>query len=157
MHATFSIEKIYNYCFRILGLKPYTELEMRKKIQGRFKDIDQKTVNEILEKLKELNYVNDLQFAVNYINYRNTLSPRGKFVLTQELKKKGVAEDLIKNAFAEIEVDEFALARRLFEHKAKSLESLEPQKRKEKMMRFLLSRGFSYDVIKETLHLWEKC
>lgn len=151
MPDSLMLEKIYNYCFRILSLKPYTELQMRQKIKGRFKEILPETVDEILNKLKELKYVDDEQFAINYINFRNTLSPRGKFVLTQELKRKGVAENLIKKVLAESEMDEIALAQKLTEHKKQSLQAYEPQKQKEKLMRFLLSRGFSYDVIKSVL------
>lgn len=145
------IDKIFNYCFRLLGLKPYTEFEIRQKIKGRFKEIEEKTLDEVLDKLKELKYVNDEQFAKDYINFRTTISPRGAFVLKQELYKKGISEELIQKALNEVELDEVALAKQLVEHKAKSLQSFEPQKRKEKMIRFLMSRGFGYDVIKEVI------
>lgn len=145
------LDKIYNYCFKILSLKAYTEFEIQQKIKGRFKDIKTETVDEILVKLKELKYVNDAQFAEDYINYRTTISPRGKFLLKQELYKKGIAEEYIQSALDKINLDEVTLAKQLFEHKTKALQSFEPKKRKEKMMRFLLSRGFNYDVIKQVI------
>ena len=145
------LDKIYNYCFRILSLKAYTEFELQQKIKGRFKDIKAETVDEILEKLKEFNYLNDAQFAEDYINYRTTISPRGKFLLKQELYKKGIAEKHIQSALNKINLDEVSLAKQLLEHKTKALKSFEPKKRKEKMMRFLLSRGFNYDVIKQVI------
>ncbi len=143
------VDKIYNYCFKILSFKPYSEFEIRKKIRGRFKNLREKILNEVLEKLKELKYVNDEEFAENYINYRTKISPRGKFLLKQELLKKGIEGSLIEQTLDKINLDELDLAKQLVEHKTKSLKSFEPQKQKEKLMRFLQSRGFGYDVIKE--------
>lgn len=144
-------EKIYNYSFRLLGLKPYTEFEIRNKIKGRFKKIQAEDLDEVLNKLKELKYVDDEKFAKDYIYFRVQVSPRGKFLLKQELYKKGIADEFIQKAINESEIDEVALAKELFEHKSKALQNYDQQKRKEKMMRFLQSRGFGYDVIKEVL------
>lgn len=145
------IEKVYNYCFRILSLKPYTESDIRKKIQNRFKEIQAEMVDEVLLKLKEFKYINDSEFAENYIAFRTKISPRGKFLLKQELIKKGVASQIIEDTIENSEINEITLAQQLVEHKSKALQSFEPQKRKEKLMRFLLSRGFNYGVIKEVL------
>lgn len=147
----FSLDEVLNYCFRLLSAKPYTEFEIRRKIKKRFKNIAEENLDEVLEKLKELKYVNDKQFAKDYVYFRLQVSPRGKFLLKQELYKKGISEDLIQNALEQNEIDEIALAKQLYKHKNKALKPYEPQKRKEKMMRFLQSRGFGYAVIKEVL------
>ena len=145
------LDKIYNYCFRILGLKPYTESEIRKKIYGRFKNVEEKTINEVVAKLIELKYVDDKKFIENYVEYRSSISPRGVYLLKQELYRKGINSDLISEVLNKIEIDEIKLAQELANHKLQSLQSYEPQKRKEKLMRFLQSRGFGYDVIKEVI------
>jgi len=145
------LNKIYNYCFLLLTSRPYSELEIRRKIKTRFKKIRTKQINVALEKLKELKYINDAEFAENYINYRTKISPRGKFLLKQELLKKGIKESLIEQVLNKIDLDELDLAKQLVEHKIKSLKSFESQKQKDKLMRFLQSRGFGYDVIKEVV------
>ena len=145
------LDKIYNYCFRILGLKPYTESEIRKKIYGRFKNVEEETINEVVAKLIELKYVDDKKFIENYVEYRSSISPRGVYLLKQELYRKGINSDLISEVLNKIEIDEIKLAQELANHKLQSLQSYEPQKRKEKLMRFLQSRGFGYDVIKEVI------
>lgn len=148
---THLLDKIYNYAFKIILIKPRTESELRQKIGGKFKDAETEIIEEVIEKLKELKYIDDTKYIQDYVEYRSSISPRGIFLLKQELRQKGIASDLIGEVMNTIEVDEIALVKKLAENKSRSLQSFEPQKRKEKMIRFLQSRGFSYGVIKEII------
>lgn len=69
--------------------------------------------------------------------------------MAQELREKGIADDLIANALAELKVDELANATEVWRKKYNS----PPQTQLEwaKQARFLQSRGFGFDIIKKVL------
>ena len=73
----------------------------------------------------------------------------GSLRVAHELREHGIAEELIDRAVAEVKEDEVANARAICRKKYKAL----PQNREEwaKQARFLQSRGFGFDVIKQVL------
>ena len=134
--------------FRILERMPRTVKQMREKLQK-----DQKYSNEIIELvieyLKEYHYLDDMQFSIDYINSRK--NNKGLKVLLFELKNKGVCEDVleeVKEEFSDMETD--AVIRRLISKKGID-PNTEDRKQREKLYRFLLSRGFSYSDISNVI------
>ena len=73
----------------------------------------------------------------------------GSLRVAHELREHGIAEELIDRAVAEVKTDEVANARAICQKKYKAL----PKNREEwaKQARFLQSRGFGFDVIKQVL------
>jgi regulatory protein len=74
----------------------------------------------------------------------------GSAKVANELREKGVADDLIANAVAEVKVTELDNAREICRKKFKA----SPASREDwaKQARFLQNRGFSFDVIKKALN-----
>jgi len=74
----------------------------------------------------------------------------GSARVANELREKGVADDLIASAVAEVKVTELDHAREICRKKYKS----SPASREDwaKQARFLQSRGFGFDVIKKVLN-----
>lgn len=142
------LEAAKKRAFRILERMPRTVKQLREKLQK-----DQKYSDEIIETvivyLKEYNYLDDMQFSVDYINGRK--NNKGLKVLLYELRNKGVSEDIIeevKEVFSDIETD--AVIRRLISKKGID-PNTEDRKQREKLYRFLLSRGFSYSDISNVI------
>ena len=74
----------------------------------------------------------------------------GSARVANELREKGVADDLIASAVAEVKVNELECAREICRKKYKA----SPASREDwaKQARFLQSRGFGFDVIKKVLN-----
>ena len=74
----------------------------------------------------------------------------GSARVANELREKGVADELIASAVAEVKVNEFEHAREICRKKYK----VSPVSREDwaKQARFLQSRGFGFDVIKKVLN-----
>lgn len=147
-------EKLIQYALRIISKKRYTGFEIEKKLAQ--KNDESQTENEavsaVLERLKELNYLNDASYADDYISDRKKFRPRGKFLLARELKKKGLDSDLIKNALEKQQLDEFEIATRALEKKSRQWRSLPLQKQRERAYRFLSARGFDQDAIYKAIN-----
>lgn len=131
-----------NYLLYLLSKRDYSEKELRTKLQ--LKEYEAEEIEQAIEKAKENKWQNDERFCAGFIRYRSQqgIGPRR---LKQELKMKGIADWLIEqeleNAEYEEIVDFFTLAEYIFEKKRPKILDL---KGKQKMYRFMLSRGF-YD------------
>lgn len=148
-------EKLLQYSLRILTKKRYTHHEIKKKLEQfskRREIAGAGLVDQVLDRLFELKYLNDENYARDYISDRIRFKPRGKFLLKRELKLKGVDDDIVKNSLDENEIDENALAWMALRKKQRLWSDLSEQKRREKAYRFLSSLGFAQDAIYKAIN-----
>ena len=98
---------------RLLAHRPRTVQEMRRRLKE--KDHDPDTIDEVVEWLLDLEYLNDRAFARQFVAERIDRRPRGPFALVQELRRRGVerslAEGTVRRVMEERGVDEAGLAR----------------------------------------------
>ncbi|MFH1284653.1 MAG: regulatory protein RecX [Candidatus Peregrinibacteria bacterium] len=145
-------DKLLQYAFYIISRKRYTAHEMRKKLKAYCSkhfggDCGEELVNEVAGRMEELKYLDDEQFARDFVSERLRLRPRGKTIIRQELKFKGVERDLIESVFDEIYTDESEAAAAALEKRAGKLSKYPVPARKHKAYQFLLSKGFKRDAI----------
>ena len=130
-----------------LGYKMRTEKEMRDKLEGSYTE---EITERVVEFLKKYGYIDDGLYCKKYIRETLKLRPKGKFLIKQELKMKGIDEDTIEIALEDAEIDEQALAEGLL---MKKYEDFAQMDRKElaRVYGFLQRKGFSYGVIKSAV------
>lgn len=107
---------------------------------------DTTLINQIISKLEELKYLDDKKFATWLIESRSRSRPRGKRLLIQELKSKGI--DVSEEP---INLDEIDLAQKALKKKLILWKNLSHRDFRTKATRFLYSRGFSWEVIEPVL------
>lgn len=133
------LQKLLDKIYRFLAIRPRSEKELFNYLKKK-KALPAET-EKIFNLLKQQNLLNDSAFAEWWIDQRATFRPKGKIALKAELKQKGISEEIINLALAEI--DEFALAKKALEKKT----NLD----KQKLINFLSYRGFSWGTIKKVL------
>jgi len=150
------LQRAMSYISR--GIK--TELQMRrylktlsiKKKGSWFTDIRddqlQEIFDEVMNKLKEYGYLDDEEFASQFISSRIKNKPRGKNVLVLELMSKGVNKDLAERKVDELVEDEYDVLRRVYEKKYKGDKITI---RDNKKIDFLKRKGFDWDLIKRLI------
>lgn len=115
-------------------------------------DTDESSASEqisaILEDFKKRGWLSDARFTEQLVHARQARF--GSARVANELREKGVADDLIASAVAEVKVNELEHARAVCKKKYKA----SPTSREDwaKQARFLQSRGFGFDVIKKVLN-----
>lgn len=143
-------DKLIQYAFRILAKKRYTCFEIRKKLNEYLKRreiTDDNVLTKVLSRLTELKYLDDEQYAVDYVRDRLKFKPRGEFLLIHELKRKGIPEATIEHTLETNPMDESSAALDAIARRKRQWEALPRQKAREKAFRFLSSRGFRPDAI----------
>jgi regulatory protein len=134
---------------RFLSFRRRTEKQVREKLKK--KEFDEKIIDATIDKLKEFDLINDLEFAFSWVKDRLTFKPRGKRLLKQELWKKGIKKDIIDQVIEELCRDEEKSAFELVEKIKKRYKNLEPKVAKRRMYNLLLRRGFSYETTRNAL------
>lgn len=89
----FTPERAWNYLLFILSRRSYTVAELRERLVER-RGLPSEEAEPLLARLVELRLVDDASYTEQYVNSR--LSARGRLALRRELKRKGVATDLIE-------------------------------------------------------------
>ncbi|MBS1531946.1 MAG: regulatory protein RecX [Bacteroidetes bacterium] len=111
-----------------------------------------KSVEQIITKLIESNYLNEQRFAIAYATGKFRQKGWGKNKIKQGLKLKKVSEPLIKLALRNIDEDEYLeMLRKIIKKKESSITEKESYKRKYKVHQYALSRGFENDLIGDIL------
>lgn len=139
-----------NSALKIIERSYKTEKEVIEKLK--IKGYEQKHIEKSIEFLKEYNFLNDDYYAEVFI--RDKLSSKGSQRIRQDLIKKGISRDTIEKKLYGIDKDtEKNTARELANKKLRVIQKSEKDHYKisGKLYRFLISRGYTYDVVKEVV------
>ncbi|MGC9048857.1 MAG: regulatory protein RecX [Patescibacteria group bacterium] len=138
-------------CFRWLGIRARSEKELEKKL--REKGFAPKIIQQTIQRIKELGYLNDEKFACLFIEMRKAGRPKGKFAIQRDLKQKGIDEEIIKKTLRKFypENEEIEKALNLAKKKVKTYGQIPQQKIYQKLANFLAGRGFGWPIIKKVL------
>lgn len=154
-----TLSKLTDLVLRFLSYRQRSEKEIkvyltRKIAQKENIKYDQAVqspqINAVLAKLKRYNYVNDTEFAKWWIASRIKSHPMGKYLLKQELRRKGISPQIIESILEKVP-SERKLAINSIEKKIKKWPKLSPAELKKKVYAHLLARGFGWDTARETV------
>ena len=135
----------------LISLKDRTKKEIRLKLEEKFRN--KSAILQAIEKLEELGYLNDLDYAISYIEGRTY----GKNRISYNLFQKGIDKVTVEEAYLTLDeekednVDDTKLEK-LIEKNSKKINinnEREEKKVKEeqKFIQYLARQGFSLDKI----------
>lgn len=147
------------YALYLLELRDRTEGEIRQKM--RMKKYETAEIEETVKFLKEKDFIDDERFVKNYITNKQAFGATGKYKIRQKLMLLHLDHKLIDENLAETDlVEEKERATELAKnwlakkkgHIGTSPDlSLEKRGTYEKLGRFLATRGFEIDIVKDIL------
>ena len=130
----------------LLARKPRTERDLRAALGDAFQPID---IDRALARLHELGYLDDRAWSERYVAGQRAQT-RGRSLLRNELRARGVADDVVAEALDGR--DELVVATEVAQRKARSLRSeADEERRSRRLYDFLRRRGFSDDVARQAM------
>lgn len=148
---------LYEYAVKALGRRMRTEAELRRLMHARVEpgDAGDAVVSAVVARLKEYGYLDDQSFAETYARLRQENEKLGERSVRQKLTQKGVAPKIVDETVQARYggTDEEALARQHLERKR--IRKPENEKETARVMRRLVSAGFSTSVIYKILRQWD--
>jgi regulatory protein len=141
--------KATDAAIRLLTVRPRSVREIQLRL--RKKDYDDETIERVIARLRDWKYIDDEAFARFWVENRESNRPRGRRLLEQELRSKGVERETVANAIDDAEIDELAGALEIARAKSRSYRDLDEPVMKRRLGAFLARRGYGYGVIKQVL------
>ena len=115
-------------------------------------ELSDKEIAEILAFLVKHRFLNDERFALAYARDKFRFNRWGKAKIEQMLRQKHISDPVIYAAITALPDDDYdEMCISLLKQKARSLKEEDPYKRKAKLFRFALGRGFSAEIISRCL------
>lgn len=142
-------QKTLDKLLRFVSLRPRSEKEIDDYLKR--KKINESLWEELIEKLRHFELVDDLKFAKWWVEQRLTFKKIPLRVLKLELGRKGVDKKIIDTVLEETPIDEKKMARELLEKRAYKWQGLPARQAKQKKFQYLAGKGFSWEVITELL------
>ena len=139
---------------RRLSHAPRTRKELAKDLKD--KDISDEVANVALDRFEEVGLINDQDLASNYVSSQYERKGLGKNALRQQLRAKGVSDDVALEAISQISDDqEFQAAFALACKKIRSLQRDDAKTQLRKIVGVLARKGYSsnlaFSVAKEVI------
>ncbi len=146
-----------DYAVKALGRHMRTEAELRRLMKPRVEPGERgdAVIAAVVAQLKERRYLDDQSFAETYARLRKENEKLGVRRVRQDLQQKGVAKDLITETLEARygQTNEEALAREHLERKR--IRKPENPKETARVMRRLVTAGFSTGIIYKILRQWD--
>ena len=109
-------------------------------------------VENIIAHLVNENFINEERFAIAFAGGKFRIKRWGKVKIKQELKAKRVSDYCIKKGLAVIDsTDYINTLKKVLALKAKSITEKNFLKKKQKLVRYALSKGYEQDLVFDVL------
>lgn len=142
-------QKTYDKFLKFATLRPRSEKELKDWLKR--KKVHESMHNDLFNRLKRLELVNDKKFAEWWVGQRNEFKPRGTRALAQELRMKGIDREVVEQVLMETPMNEEKIARQLLEKKIYKWNNLPKREARLKMSQFLARKGIRWEVIKKVV------
>lgn len=144
-------QKVYSYIYKLLSSKDYSEKELVDKISKKF-DLSSSQLNDILSDLRARGFIDDERLAKNIISYKLDLL-YGPAKISEILHHKGL-QNYQSYIFEYFDEKAESITHDIKEKVTKKYVILKRKKDLkvyEKLLRYLIGRGYDYDFSKKIL------
>ena len=132
----------------------HCEQEMRDKM--RRWGLDEAAQDKVVERLTKERYIDEERYAQAFVKDKIRYNKWGRRKVQQALWMKHISDDIQQQVLDEIDEKEYLdVLRPLLKQKRKSIKAESDYELNQKLVRFALSRGFGFDIIRQCLDVNE--
>jgi regulatory protein len=141
-------EKTMERALKLLSFKPRSIAQMRERLLEN-DWAEEAIVDRVIERLKELGYLNDEQFAAGYASARLSARPLGRTRLRRDLQNKKLPSQITEQTLDEVYADgaEEDLIDRAIAKRLRLKGAPQTPEDVKKLFDYLMRRGFSYQLV----------
>lgn len=142
----FARKKALNF----IDYKARSEFEVKKKLRSL--GVEDPVINLVIDDLVKKSYLDDSQYAREFLRQCLELKKYSLLLSRQKLYQKGISKDIIDKLFENDNLDIINIENARYQAEKKSRnKDLSDRKIFQKVYRYLLSKGFSYEISKQVL------
>ena len=110
----------------------------------------------VMARLIKERYVDDERYAQAFVKDKIRYNKWGRRKVEQALWQKHIGEDIRNRVLDEVDDDEYlSVLRPLLKQKRKSVKANSDYELNQKLMRFAVGRGFTFDIIRQCIDVEE--
>ena len=141
-------------CLQLLEIAPRTRAELARALAK--KGVPEQAAEQVLERFAEVGVIDDALFASLWVSSRHRGRGLAARALSQELRRKGIDDELVRTAVGELDPDqEAATARELVRRKLPSSIAVATDARVRRLVGMLARKGYgaglAFRIVKEEL------
>ena len=115
-------------------------------------ELDDEAQARVMERLVKERYVDDERYARAFVKDKVCYNKWGRRKVEQALWQKHIAEDIRQRALDEVEDEEYlSVLKPLLKQKRRTVKAQNDYELNQKLMRFALGRGFTFDIIRQCI------
>jgi regulatory protein len=134
-----------NIVLNQLNFMPRSRKELDTALAKR--NIEPDVAKSVLDRFEEIGMVDDAAYAELLIRSRCNTKRVSRSVLRQQLRQKGVDQEIIEDALLVVsDDDELRMATELVERKARAMSRLDPEVRKRRLFGLLARKGYNTSI-----------
>ncbi|HEY2700215.1 MAG TPA: regulatory protein RecX [Pseudonocardiaceae bacterium] len=143
-----------DYCLNLLAARPMTRAELHKKMLGRGYEED--VAEQVLNRLDKVGLIDDAAVAEVWVRSRHNYNGLARRALSMELRRKGVADEVVAEAVSAVDADaEESRARDLVRKRLRGTMPTDETATVRRLVGMLARKGYSeglaYRVVKSEL------
>ena len=128
----------------------HCQYELTEKMQRW--DMDTAAQARVMERLVRERYVDDERYARAFVRDKIRYNKWGRRKVEQGLWAKHIDDDIRRRVLDEVSDDEYlSVLRPLLQQKRRTLKAASDYERNQRLVRFALSRGFTFDIIRQCI------
>lgn len=146
------IDKAMNKTLNYLSYRMRSEMEIQRYLRDLEIDIAEEEISQMIDRLKKLQFLDDQRFAEAFVRTKRDTQKKGPIVIKQELMQKGVDKKIIETAMEEYSKElQLDNAIKMVEKKQSSYKKEGQKKKEQKLMQFVIQRGFDQTIAYEAI------
>lgn len=119
-------------------------------------ELDDAAQSRVMTRLVKERYVDDERYARAFVKDKVRYNKWGRRKVEQALWQKRIADDIRERVLDEVDEEEYLnVLRPLLKQKRKSIKAGNDYELNQKLVRFALGRGFTYDIIRQCIDVDE--
>ena len=147
-------QEAYLQLAAICAQAEHCEQEMRDRMKRW--ELDETVQNRIVDRLTKERYIDNERYARAFVKDKIRYNKWGRRKVQQALWMKRIDNDIQQRVLDEIDEKEYLdVLRPLLKQKRKSIKADSDYELNQKLVRFALSRGFTFDIIRQCLNVDE--
>ena len=133
----------------------HCEQEMRDKMKRW--EIDENVQNRIIDRLTKERYIDNERYARAFVKDKIRYNKWGRRKVQQALWMKRIDKEIQQRVLDEIDEKEYLnVLRPLLKQKRKSIKAQNDYEMNQKLVRFALGRGYTFDIIRQCMEVDEE-
>ena len=155
MNKEMTEQEAYLQLATLCAQAEHCEQEMRDKMKRW--EIDETAQNRIIDRLVKERYIDNERYARAFVKDKIRYNKWGRRKVQQALWMKRIDNDIQQRVLDEIDDKEYLdVLRPLLKQKRKSTKAANDYELNQKLVRFALGRGFTFDIIRQCLEVDEE-